>query len=308
MLGSFLPALLLGVAFADFLRGVKMDSGHNMTGGFFDLLSPYALLGGVVTLTLFLFHGSVFLALRTEGPVAIGGRPDRGAGVAPVTGVAAVAFLLWTSQVRGGWVSWLLAVGIAGHVPAAVRADVPRALRPGVRRDIAGVPARAGLGLRLPVAGRAARPQLAPRCSLTVHNASSSHYTLVVMTVVALIFTPIVLAYQAWTYWVFRARVGVASVGPDAYGASTRRSGPAQGRRSRRPRLRRRRTARAARRLVSRPAGPPPAHARPRPCAPPRDDGRRAGRGCACSSWRQAGLIASILVDVFAHHATAASC
>jgi cytochrome d ubiquinol oxidase subunit II len=56
--------------------------------------------------------------------------------------------------------------------------------------------------------------------SLTVHNASSSHYTLVVMTVVALIFTPIVLAYQAWTYWIFRARVGIASVGGDGYGAS----------------------------------------------------------------------------------------
>ena len=66
--------------------------------------------------------------------------------------------------------------------------------------------------------------------SLTVHDASSSHYTLVVMTVVALIFTPIVLAYQAWTYWVFRARIGVASVGADAYGARPS-IGPAQGRR-----------------------------------------------------------------------------
>ena len=57
-----------------------MDGDHNMTGGFFDLLSPYALLGGVVTLTLFLFHGAVFLALRTDGPVAVGGRPRPRAG------------------------------------------------------------------------------------------------------------------------------------------------------------------------------------------------------------------------------------
>jgi cytochrome d ubiquinol oxidase subunit II len=64
VVGSFLPALLLGVAFADFVRGVKLDAGGNMTGGFFDLLSPYALLGGIVTLTLFAFHGAVFLALR----------------------------------------------------------------------------------------------------------------------------------------------------------------------------------------------------------------------------------------------------
>src|SRR2546427_248066 len=83
--------LLLGVAFADFLRGVKMDGDHVVTGGFFDLVSPYALLGGVVTLTLFLFHGAVFLALRTEGAVA-----ERAEHVArllvPFTGVAAVAF------------------------------------------------------------------------------------------------------------------------------------------------------------------------------------------------------------------------
>ena len=52
-----------------------------------------------------------------------------------------------------------------------------------------------------------------PALSLTVHNASSSHYTLVVMTIVALLFTPIVLAYQAWTYWVFRARIGAGTVG-----------------------------------------------------------------------------------------------
>src|SRR5689334_14011868 len=83
--GSFLPALLLGVAFADFVRGVEMNSDHVITGGFFDLLSPYALLGGLVTLTLFLFHGAVYLALRTEGRV--GERAEHIARlIAPLTG------------------------------------------------------------------------------------------------------------------------------------------------------------------------------------------------------------------------------
>ena len=217
--GSFLPALLLGVAFADFVRGVKMDSGHNMTGGFFDLLSPYALLGGVVTLTLFLLHGALFLAFRTDGAVAVAAVRVAHR-VAPFAGVAAVTFLLWTTQVRGGWVSWVLAAVIAAAFLAGVgwmvRASYGRAFTATSLVCLL-VPVWVFACLWpdvLPDRGSSAR-------SLTVHNASSSHYTLAVMTVVALIFTPIVLVYQAWTYWVFRARIGVASVGSGPDGAST---------------------------------------------------------------------------------------
>lgn len=218
VVGSFLPALLLGVAFADFVRGVKMDSGHNMTGGFFDLLSPYALLGGVVTLTLFLFHGATFLALRTEQPVAAAAE-NIARRVAPVTGVAAVGFLLWTTQVRGGIVSWLLAAVIAVSFLVSVGALY------GKRFGYA-FSASSLVCLLVPVWVFACLwPDVLPArnssaLSLTVHNASSSHYTLAVMTVVALIFTPIVVVYQAWTYWIFRARVGVASVSGDGYGGT----------------------------------------------------------------------------------------
>ena len=218
VIGSFLPALLLGVAFADFVRGVKLDSGHNMTGGFFDLLSPYALLGGVVTLTLFLFHGAVFLALRTEGSVAASAR-TLARRIAPVTGLAAVAFLAWTTQVRGGFVSWLLAAAIAGLFLGSVRAlwsDRPGYAFVASTLTCVLVPVWVFACLWpdvLPARNSSA-------LSLTVHNASSSHYTLTVMTIVALIFTPIVLAYQAWTYWVFRARVGVSTVGGDGDGGT----------------------------------------------------------------------------------------
>ncbi len=135
---------------------------------------------------------------------------------APVTGVAAVAFLVWTTQVRGGWVSWVLAAVIAVVFVAGVGARCTGRAT-GWRS-----PRRALVCLLVPsgcsrACGRTCCPPAAtPALSLTVHNASSSHYTLVVMTVVALIFTPIVLAYQAWTYWVFRARVGVATVGHDS--------------------------------------------------------------------------------------------
>jgi cytochrome d ubiquinol oxidase subunit II len=216
VVGSLLPALLLGVAFADFVRGVKMDAGHNMTGGFFDLLSPYALLGGVVTLTLFAFHGAVFLALRTDGPVAAAAEKIARR-IAPVTGTAAVGFLAWTTQVRGGALSFLLAAVIA----VAFLSGVAGLYR---RRYGAAFASTSLVCLLVPVWVFACLwPNVLPArnsaaLSLTVHNASSSHYTLVVMTVVALIFTPIVLAYQAWTYWVFRARIGVASLGADGHG------------------------------------------------------------------------------------------
>ncbi len=217
VVGSFLPALLLGVAFANFARGVTMDASHNLTGGFFALLSPYALLGGVVTLALFAFHGAVFLMLRTEGQVAeSAGRVLRP--LMPITGVAAVVFLIWTAQIRGGVVSWLLAAVIAvAFVASAAAALLHRVGWSFVASSLACLLVPIWLFACLwpnvlPDRVDAAR-------SLTVHNASSSHYTLVVMSVVAVLFTPLVLAYQAWTYWVFRARVGAATVAGDGHGA-----------------------------------------------------------------------------------------
>lgn len=223
VVGSLLPALLLGVAFANFLRGVQLDARHDMTGGFFELLSPYALLGGLTTLLLFAFHGALFLALRTVGPTADAAR-DLGRRLALPTLLVAGAFLGWTSGVRSSATSEVLAAvavvglvaairfllvarpGIAFAASSAVVAVVPiwvfAALWPNV------LPARNGSAL-----------------SLTVHQASSSHYTLQVMTVVAVLVTPVVLAYQAWTYWVFRARVGLpAATTGDGLGDRVRRA------------------------------------------------------------------------------------
>lgn len=216
--GSAVTALLLGVAFANFLRGVRMDADHNMTSSFASLLSPYALLGGVVTLTLFAFHGAVYLALRTSGEVhdaALRLIPR----LAPVTGAAAVAFLIWTATIRGGWVSFALAAIIV----AAFLASAWWAIK---GREGLAFALSAVTTLLVPVWLFAALwPDVLPArnnaaWSLTVHNASSTPYTLKVMTIVAVIMTPIVLAYQAWSYWVFRARVTGADIaGGDGYGA-----------------------------------------------------------------------------------------
>ena len=218
VVGSLIPALLLGVAFANFLRGVTLDRQHVMTDGFFSLLSPYALLGGVTTLLLFAFHGAVFLALRTAGPVHDSAvRMARW--LAVPTFLAAGAFFAWTSDVRGGFVSQLLAVVAVLALVAAIRALL-------FGRHGWAFVATAVVTALVPVWVFACMwPNVLParndsHLSLTVHAASSSHHTLVVMTVVALIFTPIVLAYQVWTYWVFRARVtpGAAAYGDGAIG------------------------------------------------------------------------------------------
>ncbi len=221
IVGSFLPALLLGVAFANLLRGVQLDSAGNMTNGFFSLLSPYALLGGLVTLTLCLFHGAVYLALRTGGPVHDAAARLQ-AWLAPVTGVAAVGFLAWTASIRSTAVSWVAAVAIVVAFGLAVFAAV------GGREGLA-FAASAVATLLVPVWIFASLwPDVLPArnnpaWSLTVHNASSTPYTLKVMTVVAVVMTPIVLAYQAWSYWVFRARVTGADLAGGGPGPVSRR-------------------------------------------------------------------------------------
>ena len=213
--GSLVPALLVGVAFADILRGVDMTAHHDVTSSFFSLLTPYALLGGLVTLSLFALHAALYLRLRTEGAV----RDRAGTLVVPVGAAAAVlmaAFAIWTS--RGNALTDFIAVVVL----LAVGVAVAQSLR---AHDGLAFSATAVATLLIPIWTFACLwPDVLPArnnaaWSLTVQNASSSGYTLKVMTVVALVMTPIVLAYQAWSYWVFRARVTGHEV-DDGYGTA----------------------------------------------------------------------------------------
>jgi cytochrome bd ubiquinol oxidase subunit II len=204
--GSALPALLWGVAFANIVRGVPLDADHEYTGSLLTLLNPYGLLGGLTTLGLFLLHGAVFLALKTDGEVRTRARALAPRLALPVVVVAA-AFLLWTQWEHGSLASGLLvlaaAAALIGAVPAAVAG----------REGVAFAATAAAIGLAVVALFTALWPDVLPstvdpaRNSLTVHNASSTPYTLRVMTWVAAFATPVVLAYQAWTYWVFRARL-----------------------------------------------------------------------------------------------------
>jgi cytochrome bd ubiquinol oxidase subunit II len=205
VIGSAVPALLWGVAFANIVHGVPINSSHQFTGNLLTLLHPYALLGGLVTLSLFTLHGALFLALKTDGNVRQAARQFAGRlGVVAV--VLAAAFLIWT-QVDSGKAATdvtaaLAAVALLGALFANLKGREGWAF------------AAMGLVLLLAVGTLFGNlwPNVMPSTtnaafSLTVRNASSSPYTLGVMSWVALFATPIVLLYEGWSYWVFRKRV-----------------------------------------------------------------------------------------------------
>ena len=217
VIGSFIPALLWGVAFANLVRGVPLESapaGNLLyAGGFFNLLNPYALLGGLTTLFLFMTHGTVFLTLKTSG--SIRDRAQKlGTPLGLIAAVLAVVFLVWTQLAysdkpatwilvggaavlwvggifahkvnRDGWAFVLSAATLVGAVAFLFWVLFPNVM---VNSNDAAMP-------------------------MTIYNASSTEYTLQVMSIVALIFLPFVLMYQAWTYWVFRRRISAEAI-PD---------------------------------------------------------------------------------------------
>ncbi|WP_432969001.1 cytochrome d ubiquinol oxidase subunit II [Dactylosporangium sp. CA-233914] len=208
--GSLVPALLWGVAFGNIVRGVPISAEHEYVGGFFNLLNPYALLGGLTTLTLFLLHGAVFLALKTDGDMRVrAGKLAERLGLPAV--VVAAAFLLWTQLTHADAWGWALSGAAAAALVAGVLAARAR------REGWAFIATGATLVLAVAALFVTLFPDVMPTTltggdSLTVTNASSTPYTLKVMTWVAVGFTPIVLLYQGWTYWVFRRRLRIEHI------------------------------------------------------------------------------------------------
>jgi cytochrome d ubiquinol oxidase subunit II len=213
VLGSLLPAILWGVAFANIVRGVpieEVDGRLEYVGGFFNLLNPYALLGGLVTLTLFVTHGAIFIALKTDGDIRRDARvlAER---VGLVAALVAVVFLVWTyldnPELAFAALAALAAVSLVGALLAN---------RVG-REGWAFLGTAVTLGLAVVALFTSLYPNVMPSSvdeafDLTVENASSTPYTLTIMTWVAVVMTPIVLAYQGWTYWVFRRRLTVDDI------------------------------------------------------------------------------------------------
>ncbi|GAA2898748.1 cytochrome d ubiquinol oxidase subunit II [Pseudonocardia halophobica] len=203
--GSALPAFLWGLLFANLVRGLAMGPDHVVTTDVFELFNGYALLGGVLTLGLFLLHGAVFLSLKTDGPVRLRAR-SFAAWSALVVLPLLVAFAGWT-QARSGE-PWTLPVAIVSVVALALGAGLVRRRREGWAFTATAV----AVGMLAVLIFGSLFPDVLPSTtdpanSLTIDNAASAPYTLTVLSWVAAVFLPLVLAYQAWSYWVFRKRV-----------------------------------------------------------------------------------------------------
>jgi cytochrome d ubiquinol oxidase subunit II len=216
---SLIPAFLWGVAFGNIVRGVKLDQSHEYVGTVLDLLNPYALLGGLVTLTLFTFHGAVFTALKTVGEIRERAR-TLALWVGLVAAGLALLFLLWTQVENGDGQSLVaLLVAVAALVGALLANQVGRE---GWSFAFSGVTIVAAVAmLFLTLFPNVMPSSLNDEWSLTVTNASSSPYTLKIMTWCAVIATPIVMLYQGWTYWVFRKRIGTQHIAADAAAGTT---------------------------------------------------------------------------------------
>lgn len=208
--GSLVPALLWGAVVGNLMRGLAIDAKMTYWGGLLPLLNPFALWGGLTFVALFTMHGANFLALRTTGEVE-----KRAKAVAFKAWIAAVIvtviFVVWAFFAT----DILTKPGINGLIPAILAAIALLVVGYFVRQGrhgwafvmgsltlvFATVMVFAGLYPRILIS------TLDPAYSLTIYNASSSPYTLRVMTIIAVIFVPIVLAYLAWTYKVFSDRV-----------------------------------------------------------------------------------------------------
>ncbi|MFD7205539.1 cytochrome d ubiquinol oxidase subunit II [Streptomyces sp. NPDC059893] len=212
---SLIPAVLWGVAFGNIVRGVKIDAHKEFVGSFWDLLNPYAILGGLVTLTLFTFHGAVFASLKTVGDIRVRAR-KMALGLGLVAAAFALAFLIWTQADKGDGSSLIaMIVTVAALVGAIVAI---KAGREGWSFALSGITIAATVAmLFLTLFPNVMPSSLDPDWSLTVTNASSSPYTLKIMTWCAAVATPIVLLYQSWTYWVFRKRIGTQHIADAAH-------------------------------------------------------------------------------------------
>ncbi|MBF4569006.1 cytochrome d ubiquinol oxidase subunit II [Plantibacter sp. VKM Ac-2880] len=205
IVGSALPAFLWGVAFANIIQGVPLDADHNFTGTLFTLLNPYGILGGLTTLVLFFAHGAVFASLKTEGEIR-----ERARRLASRAGLVAIvlaaSFLGWTVLAHFSLPVLILAAVAAVSLISAWFAN-SRGLEGRAFALMAVTVAAAVLTLFTALFPAVMPASNDPANSLTIANASSTEYTLTVMSWTALIFLPLILAYQGWTYWVFRKRI-----------------------------------------------------------------------------------------------------
>jgi cytochrome bd ubiquinol oxidase subunit II len=211
--GSWLPAVLWGVAFAVLVRGLPVDANGHVHLSIGDVLNAYTLLGGLATGGLFLLYGAVFVALKTSGPIRDDAHRFAVWLSLPVTGLVAV-FGLWTQLAHGkSWTWAVLAVAVIAQL-AAVAVIWRRASDGWAFLCIALVVAAVVILLFASLYPNLVPSTLNEQWNLTIYNASSTPYTLKIMTWVTAFFAPLTVVYQAWTYWVFRQRISTDQIPP----------------------------------------------------------------------------------------------
>jgi cytochrome d ubiquinol oxidase subunit II len=211
-LGSFVPSLLLGVAFANIFKGIPIDQEGIFHGNLLTLLNPYGLLGGILFVLLFLVHGALWLAIKAEGDLEKRAA-KAAAGIWLVLLIVAVAFLVATwfaTSLYANYLSYPILLIIPLVTVLALLA---------IRLFIGQMTFwRAWFASSLTIVGATLfgvvglfpnlfPSSLNPAFSLTIYNSSSSPLTLKIMLGVALTFVPIVIAYQIWSYYIFRGKV-----------------------------------------------------------------------------------------------------
>lgn len=218
--GSWLPAILWGVAFAILVRGLPIDADHRVHAGIGDVLNAYTLLGGLATASLFAFYGSVFIALKTAGPVRDDAFRFARMLTLPVI-VLAGGFGLWTQLAYGKPWTWApLAVAVVALLISAAL------MWSRSREGWAFVATVVVVAAVVTLLFGAMFPHLLPSTlnpdwGVTIYNGSSTPYTLKIMTWASLTLLPLVLVYQGWTYWVFRKRISADRI-PAPIGLSRR--------------------------------------------------------------------------------------
>ncbi len=213
--GSLLAPLLFGIALGDLLHGLPINSAQNYTGSFWDLLQPYAVFTGVTIVLVCMLHGANFLSLKTTG--AEHERSRRIARlVAPVTCAFVIGFIIWT-HIEASSAFFLNVIELLAIVAAVAAVSLVYARRDGFAFAATCVTIAACIiTLFVDLYPNVMVSSTNAAYNLTVHNTASPPYSLKAMTIVVIIFLPLVLGYQAWTYYVFRRRVSASEFRPAA--------------------------------------------------------------------------------------------
>ena len=216
--GSVLAPLLIGIALGGLLHGLPINSAQNFTGSFWDLFQPYALWTGITLVLICALHGATFLCLKTTGDMR-----ERSwqlaRRIAPVTGAFVLGFIIWT-HVTASSAFFLNVIELLAVLAVIAAVWLVYDHREGFAFAATAVTiASCIISIFVDLYPNVMVSSTNKAYNLTVHNTASGGYSLKVMTVVVIILLPVVLAYQTWTYYVFRRRVSRSEFQPPAAAA-----------------------------------------------------------------------------------------